>query len=232
MVEIVTPAEAEIAAAVLRLRSRDAGTLRVVESLARQLPRDRFLWVLGKLEQRMSNGRVRDDSSLLVHLLKIAVAEEARRAVEVTTVDEPGLLGVVEGRKRSDPAGYIEAMRGAPGFDVEGFLAAYVPDEAARERLRRGRGVSIPASVLARGERAFLGVLRGRYPHADFLVRDLGKGAVGPVDADMGGQVGVRPARNLDPVKEAGEDVASLTGGEALPEAKQAASGGKSDDPA
>lgn len=82
----------------------------------------------------------------------------------------------------------------------------------------------IPAAALARGERAFVAVLRRRYPDATFLVRD---GAVGPLDDDMLGQVRGCTARDDNPAKEASENLPALGGLEALPKLDERATNGK-----
>jgi hypothetical protein len=133
-----TATESEIAAAVGRLRSVDHGTLAVVEPLARALPRETFLHVLRTLDHRTRAGTVANDVGLLVRLLRVAVNEHGRRQAAEAASDVPAVeLGLVERTKRENPAGYLEAMRDVPGFDVDGFLAEYVADSAERERLRR-----------------------------------------------------------------------------------------------
>ena len=61
--------------------------------------------------------------------------------------------------------------------------------------------VLLPPAALERGERAFVSVLRRRHPDALFVLRALGEAPVGPVDADVPGEVAARAARDLDPVE-------------------------------
>jgi hypothetical protein len=137
------PRDAEVVAAVRRLGSRDAGTLAVVEGLARRLTREHFFQVLDVLERRKSSGKIANDAGLLVKLLKVAVEERARQvqeakeaALEAIAVERSSVLGVVERAKRENPERYLEAMRDVRGFDVDAYLEAYVADPAERERLR------------------------------------------------------------------------------------------------
>ena len=90
----------------------------------------------------------------------------------------------------------------------------------------------IPAGVLEHGERAFIDVLRRRYPEALFDVRDLTerKRSVRPVDPDVMDEVTTGAARDLDPIEEAGEHVAPLGNVEAAPEFDQATAGRNRDD--
>src|SRR5712691_8376816 len=85
----------------------------------------------------------------------------------------------------------------------------------------------IPAAVLARGERAFVEVLRRRYPDALSVVRDVevSEGAVRPGDADVAGEVAAGAAADLDATEEAGEDVAPLGRSELVPEVGEYAPG-------
>jgi hypothetical protein len=131
--------DSEIAAAVIRLRSADCGTLAVVEPLARQLTPESFVAVVEKLEARTRSGSVRNDAALLLHLLRVAVKEQMRLEVEAQAqlaASAPAPLGLVERVKREDPERYLRSMAGVPGFDVEQYLATYVDDQAERDRLR------------------------------------------------------------------------------------------------
>lgn len=83
----------------------------------------------------------------------------------------------------------------------------------------------IPSVVLERGERAFVAVLRRRYPDALFLVRD---GAVGPEDADVSGEVAAGAAADVDAVEEADQDLALLGRGEAVPQLDERSADGES----
>jgi len=63
----------------------------------------------------------------------------------------------------------------------------------------------IPPSVLDRGERAFVNVLRRRHPNAVFIVRDIqGEGAVAPLDADVPGEITGGTAADNDRTEEPG----------------------------
>ena len=42
----------------------------------------------------------------------------------------------IERMKREDPERYVRGMAGAPGFDLEAYLAEYVDDDGERARLR------------------------------------------------------------------------------------------------
>jgi hypothetical protein len=139
------PRQSEIAAAVARLASKDYGTLVVVERLAGCMSRETFLRVLEKFERRRSKGGIDDDAAYLVEVLQIRAHEEQRQRALATAeaaakavAAAPTQLGVVERARRGDPAEYIAKMAAVPDFDVEAYLLAYIPDEATRERLRRG----------------------------------------------------------------------------------------------
>jgi hypothetical protein len=129
---------AEIAAAVARLASKDCGTLRVVESLALQLSGESFQTVLEKFEWRRQSARgVDDESMLLVYLLKIALKQQKLDEAEARgQAAAAAPMGLVERVKREEPERYVRSMAARPGFDLEKYLAAYVDDEAKRERLR------------------------------------------------------------------------------------------------
>jgi len=121
------------------LRSADCGTLLVVEQLALRLSSASFAAVLETLDRRTSSGTVANDAGLLVKLLKVALREQARLAAEAqieAAANAPPEIGPVERMKRDEPERYIANLRGVRGFDLEGYLAEYVADEAERERLR------------------------------------------------------------------------------------------------
>jgi hypothetical protein len=134
-------AHVEIEAAVAQLRSKDHGTLYVVESLARQLPRESFLKAREKLERRRrsTSDPLVDDAAYFVSVLKIEVRKQRLIAAEpqgASAAAAPAPEGLVDRVKREDPQRYVQAMAALPGFDLEGYLAGYVDDEVERERLR------------------------------------------------------------------------------------------------
>lgn len=97
-------------------------------------------------------------------------------------------LGAFE-RFLDDTAFLFERLLGGEGRVTDRLLTA-----------RPGAGM-IPSAALERGERAFVAVLRRRYPDALFVLRD---GAVGPEDADVAGEVAAGAAADVDPVDERG----------------------------
>lgn len=135
-----SPTESEIAAVVAQLRDKDIGTFAVVESFARQLPREGpygWLDTVEKLETRRHGSKPIEDCRLFTFLLGIAVDEQRlARARTAAAAAPPPPTGLVEKVKRDHPEEYIRKMMGAPGFELETFLAVYVHDEAERDRLR------------------------------------------------------------------------------------------------
>ncbi len=79
----------------------------------------------------------------------------------------------------------------------------------------------IPLAALERGERAFVSVLRRRYPDAAFVLRDR---TVSPEDADASGEVAASASADLDTIEEPGDDLAPLNRVEALPKLRKGAS--------
>ena len=90
----------------------------------------------------------------------------------------------------------------------------------------------IPPAVLEQGERAFVSVLRRRYPDAAFDVRDIGDRSIEPVDADVSGEVGARTTTDHDLIDETAENVTTLPTIESGPEINQRASNGDARDAA
>lgn len=84
----------------------------------------------------------------------------------------------------------------------------------------------IPPAVLERGERAFVAVLRRRFPDAAFLPRDR-EGAIRPEDPDVAGDAAAGAAVDFDAGDESGEHVAALSDREATPKRRQGTAGRK-----
>ena len=80
----------------------------------------------------------------------------------------------------------------------------------------------IPPRALEQGERAFVAVLRRRFPGHCFVVRDC---PVAPDDADVAVEAGAGTAADLDAVEEADEHLSTLDRLEARPMRGERASG-------
>jgi hypothetical protein len=132
------PNEADVTAAVDELWTADRGTLAQVERLAFQLPSEVFAASVETLRRRRGSGSVANDAGLFVHLLKVELRRQARDRAELeiqaaAAVELPG--GHVERIKREEPARYLRAMAGVPGFDAAGFVERYVAEDSERKRL-------------------------------------------------------------------------------------------------
>jgi hypothetical protein len=73
----------------------------------------------------------------------------------------------------------------------------------------------IPPAVLEQGEQAFVRVLRRRHPGAAFVLGDC---PVRPEDANVPGQILGGATGDLDPIEEAGENLAAFEGVETAPQ--------------
>jgi hypothetical protein len=82
----------------------------------------------------------------------------------------------------------------------------------------------IPSVALERGERAFVAVLRRRYPDASFVLRDR---AISPDDSSVASEIGAGTTANLDLVEEPAENFTPLSRGEAAPKVDQGTPNGK-----
>lgn len=90
----------------------------------------------------------------------------------------------------------------------------------------------IPPTVLDRGERAFVSVLRRLHPDASFVLRDVGGRSVGPFDTDVTEKIAGRATVDLNLSEEPGENVAAIGSLEAVPEIQERSTGGQSRDSA
>jgi hypothetical protein len=81
----------------------------------------------------------------------------------------------------------------------------------------------IPPAALERGERAFVAVLRRRYPDASFLVRDR---AVSPEDPNVPGEIGAGATADLGAFDEPGQNIAALKRRKATPKSRERSSDG------
>lgn len=76
----------------------------------------------------------------------------------------------------------------------------------------------IPPAALNSGERAFVAVLRRRYPDAAFVLGDC---PVTPEDPNVAAQVAASATADLHTVNESGQHLAPFLSVEAAPEANQ-----------
>lgn len=131
--------QAEIEIAVGRLRSKDYGTLAVVERLALRLSREVFLRTAEKCERRRAKGGIEDDAAYLVGVLQMRAREEDRqRAAAVAVASAAAPATGIEKVKREEPERYLRTMlERVPDLDVEGYLQQYVDDQGERRRLLR-----------------------------------------------------------------------------------------------
>jgi hypothetical protein len=104
---------------------------------------------------------------------------------------------------------------GSPGRRPGGGLPTGRPPWLAGTSDAEGTQRMIPPIALERGERAFVAVLRRRYPDAAFVLRN---GSIRPEDADVPGEGGAGATGDLDAVEEAAQDFSTLERVEVVPE--------------
>jgi hypothetical protein len=120
------PTETDISAAVAELHNADAGTIRQVEPLARQLPRDRFEEVVETVRIRRLSNVVRNDAGLMVHLLRLELEQLKRTSAPAVQAPGTAVPSRIERLKREDPeeyarrlAAHFEAMEQGRKRDAE-----------------------------------------------------------------------------------------------------------------